>query len=75
LFFGRCTAAAAAATTTTVHGQYIRGIEGQLIDDEDTSRRDLKAQTVNEIVAPEDQALKTKYHTTETDSKCRLTTV
>jgi hypothetical protein len=41
------------------------------------SRGELKADTESEIIAAQDQALQTKYHTTkilqtETDSKCRL---
>ena len=53
----------------------------QLISEEDTflwlSKGDLKAGTESEIVAAQDQALKTKYYatkllSTETDSKCRL---
>jgi len=64
-----------------MHGQYIRNIDRQLISEEDTllwlSKRDLKAETENEIVAAQDQALQTKYYATkilntETDSKCRL---
>jgi len=64
-----------------IHGQYIRNTDRQLISEEDTflwlSRRDRKAVTGGEIVAAQDQALKTKYYATkilntETDSKCRL---
>ena len=64
-----------------LHGQYIRNIDRQLISEEDTflwlSKGDLKAETESEIVAAQDQALKTKYYATkilntETDSKCRL---
>jgi hypothetical protein len=43
-------------------------------------RGDMKAETESEIVAAEDQALQTKYHATkilqtETDSKCRVSTI
>jgi len=64
-----------------MHGKYIRNIDRQLISEEDTflwlSKGDLKAETENEIVAAQDQALKTKYYATkilntETESKCRL---
>ena len=64
-----------------MHGQYIRNIDRQLISEEDTflwlSKGDLKAETESEIVAAQDQALKTKYYatkilSTETDGKCRL---
>jgi len=64
-----------------MHGQYIRNIDRQLISEEDTflglSKGDLKAETESEIVAAQDQAIKTKYYATkmlntETDSKCRL---
>jgi hypothetical protein len=64
-----------------MHGQYIRNIDRQLISEEDTflllSKRDLKAETESEIVAAQDQAIRTKYYATkilntETDSKCRL---
>jgi len=64
-----------------IYEQYIRNIDRQLISEEDTflwlSKGDLKAETESEIVAAQDQALKTKYHvtkilSTETDSKCRL---
>ena len=44
-----------------MHGQYIRNIDRQLISEEDTffwlSKGDLKAETENEIVAAQDQAL------------------
>ena len=64
-----------------MHGQYIRNIDRLLISEEDTflwlSKGDLKAETENEIVAAQDQALQAKYYatkisSTETDSKCRL---
>jgi len=64
-----------------MHGQYIRNIDRQLVSEEDTflwlSKGDLKAKTESEIVAAQDQAIKTKYYptkilNTETDSKCRL---
>jgi len=64
-----------------MHGQYIRNIDGQLISEEGKfpclSKGDLKAETESEIVAEQDQALKTKYYATkildtETDSKCRF---
>jgi Ni,Fe-hydrogenase III component G len=63
-----------------MHGQYIRNIEIQL-NSEDMflwlSKANLKAEIESEIVAAQDQALKTKYYTTktlstETDNKCRL---
>jgi septation ring formation regulator EzrA len=50
------------------HGQYIRNIDRQLISEEDTflwlTKGDLKAETESEIVAAQDQALQTKYYTT-----------
>jgi len=64
-----------------MHGQYIRNIDKELISEEDTflwlSKRDIKAETENEIVAAQDQALQTKYYATkilntEADSKRRL---
>jgi len=64
-----------------MHEQYTRNIDRQLISEEDTFfwllKGDLKAETESEIVAPQDQALQTKYYATkilntETDSKCRL---
>ena len=64
-----------------MYGQYIRNINRQLISEEDTflwlSKGDLKAETESEIVAVQDQAIKTKYYATkiintETDSKSRL---
>jgi hypothetical protein len=64
-----------------MHGQYIRNIDSQHISEEDTflwlTKGDLKAETESEIMAAQDQALKTKYFATkilntETDSKCRL---
>jgi hypothetical protein len=64
-----------------MRGQYIRNIDRQHINEEDTFfwllKRDLKAETESEIVVAQDQAIKTKYYTTkilntETDSKCRL---
>jgi hypothetical protein len=64
-----------------MHGQYIRNIDRQLISEEDRflwlSKGDLKAETDSEIVAAQDQPIKTKYYATkllntETDSKCRL---
>jgi hypothetical protein len=64
-----------------VHRQYIRNIGRQLINEEDAflwlSKGDLKAETKNEIVAAQVQALQTKYYATkilntETDNKCRL---
>ena len=59
----------------------MRSIDRQLISEEDRflwlSKADLKAETVSEIVAAQDQMLQTKYYATkmfnkETDSKCRL---
>jgi len=64
-----------------MHGQYIRNMARLLISEEDTflwlSKGDLKAETENEIMAAQDQALNTKYYATKmlntkTDSKCRL---
>ena len=64
-----------------MYWHYIRNIDRQLISEEDTfhwlSKGDLKAETKSEIVAAQDQALRTKYYatkilSTETDSKCRL---
>ena len=64
-----------------MHGEYIRNIDRQLISVEDTflwlSKGDLRAEIESEIVAAQDQVLKTKYYatkvlSTETDSKCRL---
>jgi len=64
-----------------IHGKCIRNIDRHLISEEDTflclSKGDLKAETANEIVAAQDQALQTKYYATkvlktETGSKCRL---
>jgi hypothetical protein len=63
------------------HGQYLRNMDRQLISEEDTflwlSKGDLKAETENEIVAAQDQALNTNYYATkilhtQMDSKCRL---
>jgi hypothetical protein len=67
-----------------MHGQYIRSIDKQLISEEDTflwlSKGDLRAETESEIVAAQDQALRTKYPATkilqtETDSKSRLSPI
>jgi hypothetical protein len=67
----------------SLHGQYIRNIDRQLISEEDMflwlTKGDLKAETESEIVAAQDQALQTKYYATkilntETDNKCRLCT-
>jgi hypothetical protein len=48
-----------------MHGQYIRHMDRRLISEEDTflwlSKGDLKAETENEIVAAQDQALQTKF--------------
>jgi hypothetical protein len=64
-----------------IHGQYIRNIDRQLISEEDTlvwlTKVDLEAETESEIVAAQDQALKTKYYATkilntETGGKWRL---
>ena len=64
-----------------MHVQYIRNVDRQLFSEEDKflwlSRGGLKAETESEIVAAQDQALKTKYFATkilntETVSKCRL---
>jgi hypothetical protein len=47
-----------------MNGQYMRNIDRQLISEEDTflwlTKGDLKAETESEIVAAQDQALKTK---------------
>jgi hypothetical protein len=52
-----------------MHGQYIRSIDKHLISEEDTflwlSKGDLKAEPESEIVAAQDQALRTKYHATK----------
>jgi hypothetical protein len=49
-----------------MHGHYIRSIDTQLTNEEVTflrlSRRDLKAETKNEIMAAQDHALQTQYH-------------
>jgi hypothetical protein len=65
-----------------MHEQYIRNTDRQLIGEEDTSclwlsKGDLKAETENEIIAAQDQAIQTEYYATkilntETDNKCRL---
>jgi hypothetical protein len=64
-----------------IHGQYIRNIDRQLINEEDMflwlTKADLKAETESSIVAAQDQALQMKYYTTKilhthTDGKCRL---
>jgi hypothetical protein len=48
-----------------MHGQYIRNMDRQLINKEDTflwlSKGGLKAETESEIVAAQDQVLNTKY--------------
>ena len=64
-----------------MHGQYTRSRDRQLISEEDMflrmSRGDLKAETENEIIVAQDQALQTKYYVsnilqTERNSKYRL---
>jgi hypothetical protein len=64
-----------------MHGQYVKNMDRQLISEEDTflwlSKGDLKAETVSEILAAQDQALNTKYYATkilhtQTERKCRL---
>jgi len=64
-----------------MHGQYIRGMDRQLIGEDERfpwlSRGNLKGETESEIIAAQDQALPTIYHATkilqpDTDSKCRL---
>jgi hypothetical protein len=64
-----------------MHVQYIRNIDRELISEEDMFlwllKGDLKAETESEIVPAQDEALQTKYYTTEilntqTDNKCRL---
>ena len=56
-------------------------MDRQLIIEEDKFQwllwRDLKGENESEIIAAQDQALQTKYHTTkilqtETDNKCRF---
>jgi hypothetical protein len=65
----------------TVHGEYIRNIDRELISEEDTflwlSKGEVKAETESEVVARQDQTLQTKYHAKkimnkETDCKCKL---
>jgi hypothetical protein len=66
--------------SVVMHDQYIRSMDRQLIIKEDTfpwlSRGDLKGESVSEVTATQDQALKknhaTKILQTETESKCRL---
>jgi hypothetical protein len=52
-----------------MHGQYIRSIDIQLIDEEDTflwlSRGDLKAETESEVIAAQYQAPQSKYCATK----------
>jgi hypothetical protein len=52
-----------------MYGQYLRNINRRLISEEDTflwlTKGDLKAETENEIVAAQDQALQTKYYATK----------
>ena len=64
-----------------MHFQYIRSMDRQLVNKEDTflwlSRGDLKGEIESEIIAAQHQALQTTYNGTkilqaETDSKCRL---
>jgi len=64
-----------------MHRQYIRNMDRQLISEEDMflwlSKGDLRAETENEIVAAQEQALNTKCYATkilhtEKDRKCRL---
>ena len=51
------------------HGQCIRSVDRQLISEEDMflwrSRGDLKGETESETIAAQDQALQTKYRTTQ----------
>jgi len=53
-----------------MHGQYIRSMDRKLISKEDMFlwllRGDMKEETESEIIAAQDQALQTKYHTTKT---------
>jgi len=52
-----------------MHGQYVRSVDRQLIGGEDTMLwllcGDVKAETGYEIIAAQDQALQTKYHSTK----------
>jgi hypothetical protein len=52
-----------------MHGQYTRNMDRQLISEEDMFlwllKGDLKAETENEIMAAQDQALNTKYNATK----------
>ena len=54
--------------STVMHGQYIRSRNRQLMGEEDTFillwRGDMKGETESEIMALQDQALRTKYHGT-----------
>jgi hypothetical protein len=49
-----------------MHVEYIRNINRQLINDENTflwlARRNIKEETESEIIATQDQALQIKYH-------------
>jgi predicted ATPase len=59
-----------------MHGHYMRSRDRQFISEEDTFLW-LSRGAESEIIAAQDQALKTIYHMTkilrtETDSKCRL---
>ena len=63
-----------------MHGWYIWSTDRQLISKEDVSlwlsKGNLKGEAESEIIAAQDQTLKTKYHATkilwtEADSKCR----
>ena len=51
-------------------GQYIRSVDRQPVSVEDMFlwllRGDMKEETESEIIAAQDQALQTKYHTTKT---------
>jgi hypothetical protein len=63
------------------HGHYIRSEDRQLVGGEDTLiwllRGNLEVETGREIIAAQDQALETIYHSTkilqtETESECRM---
>ena len=64
-----------------LRGQYIRSVDRQLIGGDDTLlwlwKVDQKEETRREILAAQDEAFQTKYHSTKilqtvTESKCRM---